>query len=87
MSLRRIVADLIDPGRLLEVRELRENARKAHERRASVEIAWLKDRTTHAAEIAVVDALRHAAELEANTARADVARLLEDAARCAHHTH
>ena len=83
MSLRRIAADMLDPSRLLadvdhqaEIRELRGTAAKA--------VAdLLRARATHVAEVAIFEAMLASAELDARNARADVARLLEDAHRCA----
>lgn len=84
MNLRRIVADLIDPGRLVEVRELRDTTYQAEMRRQNAEALLIRSRVDRTAELAVTDALWRAECDENRKLRADVARLLEAAACCAH---
>ena len=80
MSLRRILAEAIDPDVRAEIAELREAACNAVVSRGIADTRLLEQRVAHAIALAVV-------EKERDEARADVARLLEDAARCASENH
>lgn len=83
LNLRRLAAGLVDPGLNDELAELRDRCVEQfltiqHQR------TLLRDvQATHVVEKAIAEARVRDAELEARKARADVARLLEDAARCA----
>lgn len=84
MSLRRIIAETIDPDVRAEIRELRDFAVRAEKERQDAVAEVLAIRRDNAAVVAITEAVWKAkcAEL-----RADVVRLLEDADRCAHEHH
>ena len=80
MNLRRIVADLIDPGRMLEVRAMRDQAVENAKQMAVARVDHTIAIGIQRAELAHLRAQRDAL-------RADVERLLEQAAACAHQHH
>lgn len=87
MNLRYHLADLIDPGRSDEIADLRDRAAESAAKYQALRKIVDDMRAQRAVETAIAEARVADAEDEARKARADVARLLEDAARCAHHTH
>jgi len=75
--LRRILADMIDPGRMAEVRHLRDAIVLAEQRRQRAEA----DRAAAVVDHAITAGV---ARREIEHLRADVTRLLEAAQACAH---
>jgi hypothetical protein len=82
--IRRILADAVDPGRHAEVRDLRERAVIAEGARRIIEARLLQIRIERTVETAICEARIAEAEAVAEELRADVARLLEQGAACAH---
>ena len=76
MSLRRIIAEAIEPDVRATEETLRKAALVAEKARQDAVILLLRERREHTLQRADWQA-------ELDTARADVARLLEDAHRCA----
>lgn len=87
MNLRYHLALLVDPGVADELADLRDRAAESAQKYQALRKIVDHMRAQRAVETAIAEARIADAENDARQARADVARLLEDAARCAHHTH
>ena len=84
MTLRRLIAQTIDRDLNDELADLRDRNVEQH-LTIQAQRALLRDMAAQrAVEQAIASARIENAEDDARDARADVARLLEDAARCAH---
>lgn len=84
MNFRYHLAARIDPGMADEIADLRDRAAESAAKYQALRKIVDDMRAQRAVETAIAEARVADAELEARNARADVARLLEDAARCAH---